>query len=187
MKIEKINIRLDGVAPLMFDRFIDHSKEDRPAEQKFYLIGENDIVIPSENIMSFIVGNDPPGCAKAFEGKKGKDYIRMAQSHISIDTLNIPITRDDKPLRFKGFSEKKGITKYMAAGRTKSGTMSIKQEIKPRPLIHCPWEMSFSLNLVENPLIDNTKLFNWFIKGGILMALGTFRPRFGRFEVVGWS
>jgi hypothetical protein len=30
-------------------------------------------------------------------------------------------------------------------------------------------------------------LYNWFTKGGLLIALGTYRPRFGRFSVRAWD
>ena len=70
MEFQKIKVKVDGIADIMFDRFIDHSKMDIPPEQKLYLSGDNQVVFPSENIYAFLFGEDPQGCAKTFEGKK---------------------------------------------------------------------------------------------------------------------
>ena len=188
MKITIINVKVNGIASIMFDRFIDHSKEVRPAEQKLYLIDDNKLVFPGENVRSFLFGEKPAGCAKAFEGVKGKQqYIPMGESHIFIKEEYIPITRNGKQIKFNGF--KKELSIYESAGRTKASGASntVKQEIKPRPLLSLPWEMSFNVELYENPIIDETKLFNWMSRGGILIGFGTYRPRFGRFEIITWD
>ena len=186
MKITKINVRLDSLADIMFDRFVDHSKENRPAEQKLYLFEGNKLVLPAENIVAFLFGEDPVGCAKAFEAKRGKQYIRSGLSHVFIDPAFIWFLRDDKRVIYKSFN-----VDYMyihkGSGRTKQGARSIKQEIKDRPVLCHPWSLEFQVSLVENVLIDETKLHNWFVQGGILVGLGTYRPRFGRFEVAGWE
>ena len=50
-----------------------------------------------------------------------------------------------------------------------------------------PWTLDFNITLIKNNLIDETKLFNWFITGGMQISLGTYRPRFGRFTVDTWE
>ena len=185
MKITKIKAQLSGIAPIMFDRFINHDKTPRPPDQKLYLADGNAVVLPSANIESFLFGNDPPGCARMMEGKKGKEAMRIGLGHVFVSPDLIPITSEKKPIIFDGFG--KQIYTYTASGRTKSGSGSIKQEAKERPVIRMPWEVEFELSLVENPMIDETKLFNWFNAGGLLIALGTYRPKFGRFEVVDWE
>jgi len=184
----KIDVTLESLADIMFDRFIDHSKEIRPPEQKLYLLSGNKVVFPAENIHSFLFAEVPGGCAKSFEGKKGKDYIRTGQGHVVIDPVYIPFCDSkNKPVKFKDFEGDSGLYIYLAAGRTKQGSLSIKQEIKPRPVLKAPWKLHFSITLIENPLIDENKLYNWFTKGGLLIALGTYRPRFGRFSVRAWD
>lgn len=188
LPVSKINVTLDSLSDIMFDKFIDHSKEVRPPEQKLYISDGDNIVIPSENVHTFLFGEVPGGCAKTFEGKKGKDYIRTGQGHIVIEPVYIPfLNPKDKIIKYKGFDKDDSLYVYEAAGRTKMGSLSIKQEIKPRPVLRHPWKLDFSIMLVENTLIDENKLYNWFCKGGLLVALGTYRPRFGRFTVSAWD
>ena len=189
LELVKINATIEGLSDIMFDKFIDHSKEVRPPEQKLYLFGDNQLIFPADNIISFLFGEqNPSGCAKQFEGKRGKDYIRTGQSHINIDPLNIPFTDDkNKKIKFSGFN-KGQFWIHEGSPRTKgAGSGSIKHEMKCRPVLSLPWELSFQITLVKNVLIDETKLYNWFVQGGILISIGTYRPRFGRFNVKAWD
>ena len=186
MEVEKIGVRLEGLSHIMFDRFIDHSAEMRPPEQKFYLFGENQVVLPADNIIYFLFSENPPGCAKAFEGKQGKTYVQIGLGHVFIDPISIPFIKNDEPVIFDQF-DNKCFQAYLAAGRTKKGTLSIKQEIKARPVLMQPWSLEFKITIIKNSHIDETKLYNWFVNGGFRIGLGTYRPRFGRFEVGKWE
>jgi len=177
-----ITVSLEGLSDFMFDRFFGHEKGDRPPEQKLYLAQNNQVVLPSENIWAFLFGESPQGCAKAFEGKGSKEFIRVGQSHLVIEPSLIPFTRGDEPIVFSGF-DKEFFYVSEFAPRTKQGSLSIKQEIKKRPVLMIPWNLSFQLVLIKNDKIDENRLFNWFTRGGIEIALGTYRPRYGRFRV----
>lgn len=187
MECTKIDVTLSGLSDIMFDKFIDHSKESRPPEQKLYLSKGNQLVLPSPNIDAFLFGENPAGCAKKFEGKKGKDYISYGMSHIFINPMIIPF-KDDKnePIIFENFKDGK-LYLFELGGRNKSGSLSIKQEARPRPVLTWPWNISFQISLIKNDKISPTKLYNWFTEGGILIGIGTFRPRYGRFEVALWE
>ena len=186
MEMEKIAVRLEGLSDIMFDRFIDYSTEPRPPEQKLYLSGENQLVLPAENIISFLFGEGPQGCAKWFEGKKGKQYIQMGMSHVFIDPLIIPIKSGDAPVVFKSFDNGQ-LYIYYASPRVKKAHLTIKKEITPRPVLKLPWSLEFTATIIKNSFIDETKLYNWFVGGGMQIALGTYRPRFGRFQVEKWE
>ena len=41
MKIQKIDVTIEGIADIMFDKFFDHSKEQRPPDQKIYMASGN--------------------------------------------------------------------------------------------------------------------------------------------------
>ena len=185
MEITKIKAELSSLSDIMFDRFIDYSQEKRPPEQKFYLGDGNALVLPQENIIAFLFGENPAGCAKAFEGKKGKEYIRIGQSHVFIDEPLIPFMSDGKPVTFNGFGNQLWI--HQGSPRMKKGNLSIKSEMKERPVIRHPWGLPFTLTIIKNNYIDETKLYNWFIMGGMQIALGTYRPRWGRFTVEKWE
>ena len=187
LEVGKIKVRLDGLSDIMFHRFIDHSKESRPPEQSLYLAGTNKVVLPAENIWSFLFGENPGGCAKTFEGKASKKYLRVGQGHVAIDPPLIPfLDGKGKAITFQKFDNKR-FRIHEASPRVKSGSLSIKQEMIKRPVLHLPWSLAFTISLVKNELIDDTKLFNWFQAGGIEIALGNYRPRFGRFTVGLWE
>lgn len=177
-----ITVTLEGLSDFMFDRFFGHEKGDRPPEQKLYLAQNNRVVLPSENIWAFLFGENPQGCAKAFEGKGSKEFIRIGQAHLVIEPPLIPFMRGDKPIIFTEFDRESFYVSEFAP-RTKQGSLSIKQEIKKRPVLMRPWALSFQMVLVKNNKIDDNRLFNWFTRGGIEIGLGTYRPRYGRFSV----
>jgi hypothetical protein len=186
LEIIKINAKITGISDIMFDKFIDHSKGKRPPEQKLYLAEGNKVVFPQDNLVSFLFGETPAGCAKAFEGKKCKEYIRMGMSHVFIEEPLIPFfDGNDEEIVFDGFKDNFWIHK--GAPRTKSGSLSIKQEVKERPVLKMPWSLLFTITVVKNVIISETKLFNWFMVGGMQIAIGTYRPRWGRFEVKEWK
>ena len=196
LKAYKINVVLDGFSDIMFNRFYDHSKEVRPADQKFYLNpdGSNQLVLPSENIYAFLFGENPMGAAKVKEKRGAGEFIRVGQSHLFIDPLIIPFTDDKgKPIKFnpntgnKGFGGSTPFYIYLSGGRTKLGSLSIKQEAQPRPVLKLPWRLSFTITLLDNAILDPLKLENWFNECGITVALGAHRPRFGRFQVKEWK
>lgn len=188
MDVIHIKVKLDGLADIMFDKFIDHSKENRPPEQKLYLAEGNKVVLPAENVRAFLFSeNSPAGCAKTFEGK---EYVRIGYGYAHISPVLIPFvdTSSGKPIEFKSFDDGR-FSIYLSAGRTKASTGSntIKQEAKPRPLMKLPWSIMFTIDLIKNGYIDENKLYNWFVAGGKQIALGTYRPAFGRFEVAEWD
>jgi len=186
LEITKIAVKLAGLAPIMFDRFIDHSREARPAEQRLYLVDGNVLVMPQENIEAFMFGMDPKGCAMTFEGKRCKEYRTVGMSHVFIEETSIPFQAEGKDIIFDGFNDRIWIHNR-SGGRTGSGSSRTKQEPKQRPVLNTPWSLSFTLTVVKNALIDETKLYNWFTSGGVQIALGTYRPRWGRVAVEKWE
>lgn len=194
LKVSKIHVVLDGISDIMFNRFVDHSKEVRPPDQKFYLFADNQLVLPAENIYAFLFGENPQGAAKVKEKRGAADFIRIGQSHLFIDPLIIPFTDDkEKLIKFdpnagdKGFGGSTPFYIYMSGGRTKLGSLSIKQEAQPRPVLKLPWRLAFIITLLDNLILNPVKLENWFNECGITVALGAHRPRFGRFQVLKWQ
>ena len=190
MEEKKIRVRLDGVADIMFNRFIDHSKEPRPPEQKFYLMEGNKVVLPGANIESFLFGESkPPGCAKRFEGKAGSRYAQEGKALVWVEESFIQLMNEGNPIVFDEFKGQFRV--HMEAAVTlMSGGKVIKQEAQPRPVVALPWWLQFHLTIIKgdmNRTIDSDKLYNWFNSGGVLIALGTHRPKFGRFMVSEWE
>jgi len=188
MQINKIDVHIEGIADIMFDKFFDHSKEQRPPDQKLYLSTGNTTGLPSLNINAFLFNQKGNSCATKFEGKKRNDYISVGQSHVAISPQFIPFKNDKgKDIVFTDFNDGLFYVATIAPTTKLPGGGIIKQEAKPRPVLRLPWYLEFQINLVENNLINENKLHNWFESGGILIGLGTYRPTYGRFLVNKWK
>jgi len=187
METSKINVELEGLSGIMFDRFVGQDSSLSP-EQRFYLAEGNKVVLPAENLQAFFFGENPKGCAKFFEGRKGDSYIAIGQSHIYIEPLLIPfLDEKGKEIQFREFDNKKFYL-FESSPRTKKGNLSVKQPPKKRPVLNIPWHLRFTVTLIKDLVgidikVDEQKIYNWLERGGILIGLGTYRPRFGRFRV----
>ena len=186
MKIEKISVRLGGLSDIMFDKFVDYSEQQRPPEQRLYLAEGNRVVLPADNIFYFLFAEKPEGAVKMFEKKKARPIRSVGMSSVIIDPMLIPFEREGEEVVFEGF-DKNGLYVYWASPVVKKGSLCIKQESKPRPVLRLPWSLSFTISLIKNDTIDEERLHNWFDQGGLVVAIGTYRPRFGRFCVEKWE
>lgn len=182
--LQKFRVTLLGTAPILFDRFVDVSADQRPPEQKLYLNDRNELVLPALNVMSFFFGENPGGCATRFEKKVRKDYQVMGMSHVLIDPQNIPFMRNGKPVVFTRFTDN-----YDAGAKlrvvyhkpnVKKGTQIISSP-KMRPALETPWALTLDLSLFDTHLINTKKIQNWLMRGGVEIALGTYRPLYGLF------
>lgn len=190
LEIQQFQVQLNSLAPIMFDQFYDHSKAERPPEEKLYLNDKQEICLPDENIRSFLVAQRPKGAIRLFESKAAEGYIRIAETHISIKSTSglIPFTRNGKPLVFDGFESGSILRVDVSSPVTHgSGGAIIKQPPKKRPVLDDPWSLTFVISLVKNAMIDRLKIENYFIIGGVEVGLGTWRPRYGRFWVEEWK
>lgn len=191
MEITRIEVSLEGLSDIMFDRFFDHSKEDRPPEKKLYLNEKDEVVLPAENIYSFLFRDMPPvGVIRFVEKRGAKDYIAIGQSHLTIEPMLIPFLDEKRnPIKFTGFENSQFYVNDWSAPLTKMpGGKVIKQEVRKRPVLRLPWFLFFEINLVpNNDKVTPEKLESWFKQGGLVIALGSFRPRYGRFMVQKWE
>jgi len=180
------NITLEGLSDLLFDKFWDHDKMDRPIDQKMYLNDDNHLVMPGSNLHAFLWNERKAGCVKFFEGKGSPQYLARVGFVNIVDREALILGKGDKPIKWTG-QAKKPIFIINESGVTGSGNKIVKQPIKPRPGVSLPWKIQFSITVVENDMIDVQKLYNWVSRGGLLIGLGTWRPRFGRFLVAKWD
>lgn len=188
---QEITVVLESLSDVMFDRFYDHSKEDRPPEQKLYLDTDSTLFLPSENIYSFLVRDMPPtGVIRRVEKRGAKEYIDLVNSALSIHETRIPfIGADEQPIKFAGFTgDERFYINDWSAGITKmSGGKAVKQEPRKRPVLRHPWLLKFEMTIWQNEKVSSDKLLSWFEHGGQVVALGSYRPRHGRFIVSQWE
>jgi len=171
-------VTLNGLSDLMFDRYAGDNDTALAIEEKLYYADDGKtLVLPVQNLFSFLAAENTQSCAKRFCGKKWKGVAAAVKSCLVILPDPIPIL-DGK---FTGFNEKVQIRHDVA--RLKNGVPNPKE----RPFIRRPWQLRFEIELFENEYLKETTLRQHFEKGGLLIGLGTYRPQFGRFEVAKWE
>jgi len=182
MKSKLISVRLGGIRPIMFDRYVSMTGTEVPVEQKFYLDGKK-IVFPSTNIVAFLTADLTESATKRLMGRQWRAVAKAALSFVLIEPDLIPITRDGKQLTL----DNSNWYEHRAVARVKkSGGLIVPSE-KLRPVIPLPWEMEFKIRLFENDKINETILRRIFAEGGITVGLGTYRGLFGKFEIEKWE
>lgn len=192
MRVIKIGVTLEGLSDIMFDRFYDHSGEDRPPEKKIYCDTGGNVVLPVTNIYSFLFRDmAPTGVIRYVEKNKAKDYLAIGQSHIAVNPSLIPfLDTKNKPIPFDGKFNGTGkfwVNDYEGGLTKLSGGKVIKQEPRKRPVMRLPWLLKFEISVFPNDKITPEKLETYFQTGGLVTALGTHRPQYGRFTVKNWE
>jgi len=188
-ELTEVRVKFTGLTAIMFDRFVSMEGEELPPEKKLYLREEGKrkrVILPSGNIMSFLAGEKKSCCAFFAKKGEGAKIRQMIWGAVAIRPDEIPFTRDGKPAYFKGFGEGTGFRIDERKAIVKKGGQLIPQPTI-RPVMELPWELEFDLTLWGNDLKfrffpeEGRTLANWFIRGGLMVAIGNFRPHFGRF------
>ncbi len=187
LKKQVFHVTLDGISDILFDPFKDHSKEVRPPDQKLPLTGDNQLVFPAENVRAFLVNQKKGGVIRFVEKRQAMDFLSYAETCIRLDPPLVPFMRNGKPVQFEKFNADDPdwpLYVFTSAPSTKGANgQTVKQEAIHRPALRLPWSLSLEVTLFENPKINAAKLHSWFEIGGMLVAIGAYRPRFGRFTV----
>ena len=187
------SVTLDGLTPIMFDRYAGDNSTKLIWNQKVYLVpGTSRLCIPTVNIMSFLSSHNTNSAPKRLRDKrKYKDVCNACLSFVVITGPDehpdyIPILRGDDPVEMgepvDGVDEKSGIVLHKAVARLDKGIPNPKE----RPVLPLPWRIEFSLTLIPNNEIKEQEVKNLFEEGGLAVGLGTFRGVFGKFEVSKW-
>lgn len=176
-----LKIQLSGLTPILFDRYSGNNKEQLEVMEKVYLDGDT-LCLPSINIMSFLSAQNSESAPQRVVGRGYKAVQKAAQSFVTIENLNIPFTRNGKTLTKKNANLKI----HYAVARVKKGQLSVPNP-KERPMLECPWDLSFTLQIIETPELNCNLLKKLFEFGGNAIGLGTFRGVFGKFCVTKWE
>lgn len=189
-------VTIDGMAPLMFDRYAgDNDTQLSPSQKLYYDVDGRTLVIPSMNIMSFLSAKNTDSAPKRLiDSRKYKKFTEACASFVQIEALgdeyseNLVLMRDGKPIVFDKFNdqevcESSGVFIHRAVARLEKGIPNPKI----RPVLELPWSLSFRLTLLPNDQIQEQQLKNVFEKGGIAVGLGTWRGRFGKFTLTRWE
>lgn len=175
-----ITVQLEGLRPLMFDRYAGDNSTQLPVAERMYLNQDMGLVIPALNVLSLLAAENTKSVCRQFFGKNGKTIALGISSYTTINPFEIPICDASGPIHFRGWNTQ--ITTHRAVARLKNGIPNPKE----RPVLALPWRLDFSVEYVENKYCTLENLRQAFDMGGTL-GLGTFRPVFGRYQLAQWD
>lgn len=180
MKNSVIRVQLSGVRPLMFDRYAGDNNTQLAPEEKMYLSEDRRLIMPAVNLYSLLAAENTKSVCRQFFGKNGKNIALGIASYTLIEPFEIPILADGEPIYFTGWNDQ--IFIHRSVARLAKGVPNPKV----RPTLKTPWSLDFEVHYQENKFCTLENLRQCFSMGGTL-GMGTFRPFFGRYELVGWS
>jgi len=190
-KIRKVT--LCGIKPIMFDRYAGDNNTKLESWQKLYFKpGTKTLVMPSSNIISFLSAHNTNSAPKRLrDSRTFKKIANACLSFVNIAEDLIPFTKDGKPIEFGQLDvvdgieidKKSGVYIHSAVARLDKGIPNPKK----RPVLPCPWELNFTLELYPTREIQEQEILNLFEEGGRALGLGTFRGVFGKFIVKKWD
>ena len=175
-----IRVRLEGLRPLMFDRYAGDNSTKLPVEEKLYLDHKRRLMLPAVNLFSLLCAENTKSVCRQFFGKQGKTIGLGIASFVNIEPFEIPIVDERGPIVYTGFGDKISVHKSVA--RVKGGIPNPKE----RPLVALPWALEFVMQYMVNTQCSYENLRQAVTMGGIL-GIGTFRPFFGRYKLAGWQ
>lgn len=183
MKIREVKrkVVLQGLTPILFDRYSGSNKEVLAYEDKVYLDGKK-LVLPATNVLSFLSSQNTESAPQRVIGRGWKEVAKAAQSFVRISPQLIPFSRDGSELTI----DNAGLEKHVAVARIMKGKLAVPNP-KERPMLGLPWSLEFDLVLLETPSLPEHKLRELFELGGQAIGLGTFRGVFGKFCVEKWE
>ena len=182
--IAKRSVLLRGIRPIMFDRYAGDNKTQLRTEDKMYYAEDGKtLVLPSQNIMSFLTSENTQSAPRRLLGRQYKTVAQAVKSFVEIEEQLIPFQRGGKPIVFEGFDTTEGVYVRNDVARLKDGIPNPKV----RPVIDLPWELQFTLLLLPNNEIQEAMIRDLFERGGIALGLGTYRGVFGKFVVEEWT
>src|SRR3990167_1542346 len=181
MKEIQRKVTLNGLTPILFDRYSGNNKEQLSTMDKIYLDGSN-LVFPSINLLSFLSAQNTESAPQRVVGRGWKVVAKAAQSYVQINPFLIPFTRNGKSITL----ENADLKIHYAVARMMKGKLAIPNP-KERPMLETPWELVFDLTLLETPDLNENLLKKLFESGGVAIGIGTFRGVFGKFKVSDWK
>ena len=185
MRQEKVtrNVTLKGIRPIMFDRYAGDNKTMLNPEDKLYLDKDRGLVMPSENLQSFLCAENTNSAAKMFYDSRVYKKVCLAlRGFVTVDELTIPIIRDGEQIKMEGFG-KNGISLHKSVARLAKGIPNPKE----RPLVDTPWEIKFTMTIWPNDEVAEQEVRMLFDRGGMAIGLGTYRGVYGKFVISDWK
>lgn len=194
----RIKVRLVGQRPIMFDRYPgDNQTKLRPADKVYLGADGETLVLPPENVMSFLGAVNTDSAAKLVaDMRKYKALAKALTGFVSVEQAEIPFLRDGKPIKFKGrddllsdpeaYDDEAKVYISRAVPRLPKGIPNPNR----RPVLELPWALEFDLVAFQHPdpsinILES--LYACFDRGGKCIGFGTYRGVYGKFSVDVWD
>jgi hypothetical protein len=189
--IRKHTVTLEGLTPILFDRYPGNNKTVLKWQDRLYLPPGSDVVsLPTINVSSFFTAQNSMSAPKRLRlSKVYKNVCNACMSFLLIKGLNpqypdyIPFTRGGSEIRVGTFNsdrdERSGIYRVNHVARLPKGIPNPKE----RPALDTPWELTFGIELIDNNEVDEVEIHNLLVHGGLAIGFGTFRGVYGKFKV----
>ena len=183
MKIYKISVQLEGITPIMFDRYAGNNTADlRPEDKMYFAKDGKSLILPALNIMSFLSAQNTMSAPKRLlDSRKYKNIVAGMLSYVTIKPWAVPFTANGEPVVFAGWNEQISLVSNVA--RLEKGIPNPKE----RPMLTTPWELAFEITMMENSDVSVKLLEDIFHRGGVAVGLGTWRGLYGKFSVSDWT
>lgn len=194
LEIVTRNIRLEGMTPIMFDRYAGDNNTKLEWNQKVYLVpGTNQLAIPTTNIVSFLSAHNTNSAPKRL--RDARKYKAIANACLSFVQIHgneshpeyINFLKEEKKIvvgRFDDDIDKKsGIYLKRDIARLDKGIPNPKE----RPVLPAPWALEFKMSIFPNKEIKEQEIQNLMREGGLAIGLGTYRGVYGKFEITKWD
>ena len=186
-------VQVEGFRPIMFDRYAGDNNTRLAWNEKMYLRpGTNQLGLPIDNVFSFYTAINTSSAPKRLrDSRKYKDICSAIQSFVLFEGEDggeyIDFKRDGKVIEVGSFDEHhdelSGLTFHHSVARLPNGIPNPKE----RPLLPLPWTLRFRMTIIPNALIKEAEIKNLTVEGGIVIGFGTYRGRYGKFQVTEWS
>ena len=179
----QIQVRFQGIRPIMFDKYAGDNNTALEPRDKMYLRPDGAVCIPDLNILSMLAAENTKSVTKVFyPPKQGVTLRHTLNSFLQISTNLIPISDEEGNLVVFNGKWTDKIFVHKSVARLAKGVPNPKE----RPCVETPWNLEFSINWMENKTISIDNLMQMFKYAGVI-GLGTFRPQFGQFTLEEWK
>ena len=185
MKMTKIQVSLEGLTPIMFDRYAGDNKTELEVQDKFYFAKDGKtLILPAGNLMSLLSAQNTMSAPKRFlDSRQYKKVAAAISSYVTVEPFDGAVfMANGLPIEFGGFDDKQFYVDQRVA-RLEKGIPNPKV----RPVLDVPWELDFSLSVFENQDFTLKLLKDLISKSGYAIGLGTYRGQFGKYSLIGWD
>jgi len=193
-----VSVHLVGQRPIMFDRYPgDNQTKLRPADKVYLGQDGETLVLPSENVMSFLGAVNTDSAPKLVTDlRKYKALAKALMGFVAVNEPEIPFMRDGKSIKFVGrdmllndpdaCDEEAKVYISRAVPRLQKGVPNPNR----RPVLELPWELRFTLTAFQHPdpgINVMESLYACFDRGGKCIGFGTYRGVYGKFSIEEWN